>query len=114
MAHKCTDGRSSCLCADQQGLDAGAARICPGAHGITSPKATAVAGNADRAVEANIPGSTFREVMKHSSCSRENQRGGTSASLRFCLLGFRAAQPAVQFFFELLKVYRFREAGPAP
>src|SRR5882762_4389010 len=106
MAHKCTDGRSSCLCADQQGLDAGAARICPGAHRITSPKASAVAGNADRAVEANIPGSTLREVIKHFFTQQRESPRGTPASLRFCLLGFRLWQPAVQFFFEPLKVYR--------
>jgi hypothetical protein len=48
-------------------------------NGITSSKATVLAGNPHRPVAANLPRSPFREAIGHSisrfaSRSRENQR----------------------------------------
>src|SRR5258708_40349256 len=64
MADQFTNGRPPNLCADQQGLDAGGARLHPNQRRAAASKATALAGNSYRPIAAGASRSTFGEVMK--------------------------------------------------
>src|SRR5258708_29760050 len=64
MAHPYANGRPPNLCADQQGLDAGGARLHPNPRRAAASKATALAGNTCRPIAAGASRSTFGEVMK--------------------------------------------------
>src|SRR5258708_22105425 len=64
MADQFTNGRPPNLCADQQGLDAGGARLHPNQRRAAASKATALAGNSYRPIAAGASRRTFGEVMK--------------------------------------------------
>src|SRR6266481_3065709 len=64
MAHPYANGRPPNLCADQQGLDSGGARLHPNPRRAAASKATALAGNSYRPIAASPSRSTFGEVMK--------------------------------------------------